>query len=568
MYAIRKMLVLPLLMLLVFCTAEKVGAESSNAAQVTTKLLQAQNTQTQQPTTPITNPINLTETLQLPVLTQSLPVTATQAVTDSTSDTSTAVPSTTITSTTVTSTTGTSTTVTSTPVTVTEPATATIEPTATAAVDDVQLDQTYSGVLEGTILANRTPANITLFAEGKTYRIAPLRSLGINLLRQSSVLNLYSCDADTPQSQDGCYWDPYLVEQNGFYEIFNVAAEGLPLRLKLEEAGTPPQGKIWLQNRTGQREIIVYNGETIEIPPSSVQELDVQSSDVSTIYRRSCVSLNEQTVCEWAPQIVEPGIYYALDEISQVGGLPNSRLSAVEAEPLVGSDGAPAVESAPEIVCQLQTPVVNVRSGPGLEYVIVTKLVNGGEGADTVLVRGRDESGSWLAVHENVASGGWITASSDLVVCDGTLADLPVAEVTDGRLEPTPVPAPVVEAPPADSTDGTAEEGESQEGGEEAEATPAPAVQPPVGQSLLVVTNAFEQPVRFTLSPDEYDLQPGETIYVVVNPGRVQFSVSSPWRGGISGNAEFLIEPDQSFPMYLYFVPDPNDSGRWEMRYQ
>ncbi|MEZ4709032.1 MAG: SH3 domain-containing protein [Caldilineaceae bacterium] len=537
MLPIRTTLAVVVLSILTLVHAEDVYAVEHTVSPALSVLQQNQNRPNQQPTTPITNPINLTETLQLPVLTDSAPVTATQVITDA-------------------------------------PSAPEVEPVETPAaqgnspiVDDPQLDPAYSGVLEGTILANRTPSNVTLFAEGKTYRIAPLRSLGIDLLRETSVVNLYSCDADTPQTQTGCYWDPYLITQNGFYEIFNAAAEGLPIRLKLEEAGAPPQGKIWLQNRTGQREMIVFNGQTIEIPPSSVQELDAQNSDVATIYRRSCISLDEQTVCEWAPQVVQPGVYYVLDAVSQVGGLPNSRLTSVEAEPLVASsEGALLVESTPEIVCQIQVPVVNVRSGPGLDYVIVTKLVNGGEGADTLVVRGRDESGLWLAVSENVAAGGWITSGGDLVRCDGNLSTLPVAEITDGRLEPTPVPAPVVEAPPADAA--ADESGEAGEEGGAAESTPAPAVEPPPGQSLLVVTNAFEQPVRFTLSPDEYDLQPGETIYVVVNPGRVQFSVSSPWRGGISGNAEFLIDGNQTFPMFLYFVPDPNDSGRWEMKYQ
>ena len=538
MLSIRTTVAVVVLSILTLVRTEDVYAAQHSVSPPLSVLQQTQITPTQQPTTPITNPINITETLKLPVLTDSATVTATQPITDSSP----------------------------TPQAEDDQAQ---PPEETPIVDDPQLDQVYSGVLDGTIVANRTPNNITLFAEGKTYRIAPLRSLGIELLRETSVVNLYSCDADTPQTQEGCYWDPYLITQNGFYEVFNAAAEGLPIRLKLEEAGAPPQDKIWLQNRTGQRETIVFNGQTIEIPPSSVQELDVQNSEVATIYRRSCISLDAQTVCEWAPQVVQPGIYYVLDAISQVGGLPNSQLTSVEAEPLVASsDGALLVESTPEIVCQLQVPVVNVRSGPGLEYVIVTKLVNGGEGADTVLVSGRDESGLWLEVNKSVAAGGWITSGSDLVRCDGNLTNLPVAEITDGRLEPTPVPAPVVEAPPAEvAPDGSEGEGQA-EADAEAESTAAPAVEPPPGQSLLVVTNAFEQPVRFTLSPDEYDLQPGETIYVVVNPGRVQFSVSSPWRGGISGNAEFLIEGNQTFPLFLYFVPDPNDSGKWEMKYQ
>lgn len=464
-----------------------------------------------------------------------------------------------------------------------------------APLDEGQLDALYSDALEGTIIANRTPANVTFFVEGELYRLAPLRSFGLELPRENSVLNLFNCDADTPQTEEGCFWDPYLIRADGFYEIFNDAPETEDVRLVLEEAGAPPTDQVWVQNRTGQREVLVYNGETYELAPSAVVEFDVGDSPVVTFYRRSCLSLDGQTVCEWAPQTVEPGFYYALDEIATPGGPPDSQVIQVDIEPVLGEGGeAPPVsqgtagdegaESADDtstaaeaptgsqIVCQLQVPVLNVRSGPGLEYLVISQVTANGQEPTTVVAQGRDATTQWLAVADSVVEGGWITASDQFVQCNGDIGGLPLAEVTDGRLEPTPE-APVAEEAPADDasaeTEGDSTDEEGAEGEEAAgDEGDAPEVEVPSGQALLIVNNAFEQEVRFTISPDEYDLQPGETIYVVVNPGRVQFSVSSPWRGGISGNAEFLIEPDQSEILWLYFIPNPSDSDEWELRYQ
>lgn len=111
-------------------------------------------------------------------------------------------------------------------------------------------------------------------------------------------------------------------------------------------------------------------------------------------------------------------------------------------------------------------------------------------------------------------------------------------------------------------------EEESESGEDEAISEEPPPVVIPTGQAVLVVTNSFEHVIRFTLSPDEYDLQPQETIQIVVNPGRIQFTASSAWGGGLSGNAEFFIDADTAFPMYLYFVLAPGDSDVWILRYQ
>jgi hypothetical protein len=108
-------------------------------------------------------------------------------------------------------------------------------------------------------------------------------------------------------------------------------------------------------------------------------------------------------------------------------------------------------------------------------------------------------------------------------------------------------------------------EGEGETSNGEASAEPEPEV--PSGQALLAIQNSFEHPIRFTLSPDEYDLQPGQKIFVAVNPGQVAFTVSSAWRG-LSGNKDFIVEPDQKLELFLYFIPDPGDDDEWVLRYE
>jgi hypothetical protein len=52
----------------------------------------------------------------------------------------------------------------------------------------------------------------------------------------------------------------------------------------------------------------------------------------------------------------------------------------------------------------------------------------------------------------------------------------------------------------------------------------------------------------------------------MVFPGQVAFSASSAWRG-LSGNADFILEEKQERVLWLYFIPDPDGSGRWNLQY-
>jgi hypothetical protein len=466
-------------------------------------------------------------------------------------------------------------------ITDTETVTGTPAITSTGSITDsaAELDAAYAEVVEGTIVANRTAADVRFFVEGETFMLDPQRSLGLDLPRVTAVLNLYNCDANTPETEIECYWDPYLLNRSGFYEVVAGADEGLAVNLTLREAGAPPADQVWIQNRTGKREIVVYRSVTYELAPSTVQEFSVVDDALPTFFLRSCVVLDEQSACEWAPVVVEPGFYYSLEEQTTAGGLPGSDITELIIEPVVAEAGEVAIEAVaestpPQIRCSLLVPALNVRSGPGLEYQIVAKVRGSEEEPATVIVVGQNDSGEWLAVTERLADGGWITGSTSYIACEGDLASLPIAEITDGRLEPTPVPV----AQPADTevqADAAANAGGEGSGVAATETSTGtadtnPAV--PEGLAVIQVRNDFEQPMRFTIDqrfrpesgPSEYDLEPGQSASFVVWPGPVAFSASTPWRG-LSGNADTLMESNQLRDLKLTFVPDPDGSDRWDL---
>lgn len=462
-------------------------------------------------------------------------------------------------------------------------ATAEATPPATAAAeetdDDTALDAAYALPIDGTIIANRTDANIRFFVEGATYELTAQRSIGLELPRVTAVLNLYNCDAQTPESTEGCFWDPYLLDRDGFYEVVTGVEGGSASSLTLQPAGSPPINQVWIQNRTGNRESIFFEDQEVTLPPASIEEFPTAAGVPAVFYLRSCLELPDRTVCEWAPAEADPEVYYALEESTIAGNLPNSQIVSLTLRPILSQDGE-TIQAPPQVNCTLQVPVLNVRSGPGLEYQIVAKIRGTDQEPGRVTATGRDELGDWLTVDDRIAEGGWITASGNFIQCGGDVNALPIAEVTDGRLAPTPepvaVPAPAVEAADETATDTTDEAGDTTEGeGEEATAeptTPAPQSIPP-GLALIIVNNGFDQQMRFTLDqtfrvesgPSEFDLQPGESVSILVYPGQIAFSASSPWRG-LSGNADFFIE-DESRTLWITFVPDPDGSGRWILQY-
>ncbi len=191
-------------------------------------------------------------------------------------------------------------------------------PTEATAIDATTLDAQYAGVLEGTIIANRTEADVRFFVEGQVYDLSPLRAIGLPLPRPTAVLNLFNCDARQSESDAGCFWDPYLLQQEGFYEVVTGRSWAM-VSLSLREAGAPPANQIWVQNRTGERESIIVNNEVVEIAPASVQQFTFEGEGPVIVNLRNCISQGEQNACEWAPQGVDPGYYDALVKLTSMG---------------------------------------------------------------------------------------------------------------------------------------------------------------------------------------------------------------------------------------------------------
>jgi len=463
------------------------------------------------------------------------------------------------------------------------------------------------GVIEGTVIANRTNATVQFFVEGKTWQLDPLRSAGVNLARSTAVLNLLNCDA-TSADQSDCFWDPYLLQRDGFYEVVTGAEEGAQVNLVLRTAGAPPTDQIWIQNRLESAEQVYFGAEMRELAPASVTEFTIDPATPSIFYLRTCIVTNGDSTCEWNAAEAQAGTYYALTDETWQSGVPGASVIDLQLSPILGAGVDIAVNaSAPEagatatttgaeststatagattdtaapaastgsIVCTLAVPTLNVRSGPGLAFDVISKIMTTGDTPATVTVVGRTESAEWLQVDERQANGGWIINGNAYITCPtDTLA---LAVISGSALPPTPTPAPVVASPvTGDSGAGDGSTGEVTTTDGMTETVSAPATSSaPAGLALLIVQNSFEQPLRFTLDqryrvaegPSEVDLAPGQSTSFVVFPGVVAFSASSAWRS-LSGNAEMLLEADQEQPLYLIFVPDPGEEGKWIFQY-
>jgi hypothetical protein len=455
---------------------------------------------------------------------------------------------------------------------------------------------TTSSPLEGTILANRSAEVARYFLEGQTALLNSSRSIGIKLPRPTSVLNLFNCAGDLADDTQGCYWDPYLIQQNGFYEIFDAAAAGAQAKLMLREAGAPPTGQVWVQNRTGQSESVVFKDSVYDIQPTAVQEFPVATGVPAILYVRNCLTVDGQSACEWAPKSLNPGVYYAMIEVDTPGSQSGSTRTTVDQRPVVGESQpdtattssasastltSPLSTSAPSISCSVVVPALNVRSGPGLQYDIIGKVRSTDGSAVMVNVTGRSADNEWLTVDPSIADNGWINNSPSFITCSADVLSLPIAEAP---ATPTPQAEIVAEPPTVGSapSDVTPEPQAAQQPAAQettapvtgsTEVTPtASAPEIPPGQALLVVNNGFAHEIIFTLDqkyrviegPSEFDLQPGETISVVVFPGEVPFTASSPW-SGLSGNASVHLEHDQSMPLWLRF--DRESGGNWTLHY-
>ncbi|MFM7583698.1 MAG: hypothetical protein ACKO9F_13410, partial [Caldilinea sp.] len=296
-------------------------------------------------------------------------------------------------------------------------------PTAPEGTDPA-LDEQYSEILAGTIIANRSEVSIRFFVEGQTYEVAPLRSVGIALPRKTAVLNLFNCEAARSEREAGCFWDPYLVTRDGFYEVLISQQLGTDVVIVLRAAMAPPANQIWIQNRTGERESVIVNNELYEIAPAAVQEFAVELEGPVIVQLRSCIGTAERTVCEWVPQGVEAGFYYGLVHMLTPGP-QNTQLTSVMLQGILASSGE-TIQLPPQAICRLRVPTLHVRSGPGLEFPIIAKVRSVDNQPGSVVVVAFDGTKSWMQVTERVAQDGWVTANPEFIVCEGPLAELPV----------------------------------------------------------------------------------------------------------------------------------------------
>lgn len=417
--------------------------------------------------------------------------------------------------------------------------------------------------LTGTIIANRTQVSVTFFVDGLTYEVAPLRSLSIPVRRDNTVLNLYNCEAQTGSDNSACFWDPYLVRQDGFYEVVDHAVAGGAVSLLLRDAAAPPGDQIWLHNRTGQDTAVHYAGATYRLAPGATVEVGLLDGE-NTVYVQHCLELAGDSACEWLPTPVIGGVYYGINREVQSGNAAKSRRISMALDPVLAQNAdllvgakAEVVEAPPTVGCSVVVPTLNVRAGPGVDYAVLAKLRQDELGADLVPIVGRNAESSWLAVGDAVAKGGWISGGSNFVTCAGALADLPVVEVIDGRLAPTPVPQAVQPQAEPQPESAVAEQPEP-------EAAPQPSAPPP-GQVRLVVNNSFGQDIRFTFKDKEYDMHPGEQVIIDTFPGQIAFTASSAWRG-LSGNSDFIMLAGETRVLYVRWEQNP-DTGGWGMKF-
>lgn len=489
--------------------------------------------------------------------------------------------------------------------------TATAAATTTAALPAGADDVNYNGVLEGTIIANRADVAIRFFVEGRTFEVSPLRAIGLPLQRDTAVLNLFNCEAAKSDEDAGCFWDPYLLTRDGFYEVVIGQQLGQEIMLSLRAAGAPPSNQIWIQNRTGASETVIVNNDLYEVAPASVEEFTVQADAPVIVQLRSCIESGEQSVCEWAPQGVEAGFYYGLVR-NEAAGPNRTRLLTLGLQGIIASDGQ-AVEAPPQALCRLRVPTLNVRSGPGLEFPIIAKIRGTETEPGSVVVVAFDATQTWMQVTERVARDGWVTSNPEFILCEENVAALPIvgqlvaaapaptatapaeaattAAVTDAGAPAAPITAApeaiaaedaaTTAAAPAESADASSEASTETAPAAEAtpteEATPTPQVaEVPDGLARIVVNNGFDQVMRFTLDqryrPErdnlsgEWDLEPGTSVSILVYPGMVAFSASTAWRG-LADNADFFINEKEERVLWLYFVPDPVEKDRWNLQF-
>ncbi len=99
--------------------------------------------------------------------------------------------------------------------------------------------------------------------------------------------------------------------------------------------------------------------------------------------------------------------------------------------------------------CSVQADSLNLRSGPGSEYVPPLAVLPNRTALRPIA---RSGDSTWIEVQvEDSGQSGWVSANAIYVACDMTIADLPLGEIPPTPIPPTPLPAtptPTAVAPP------------------------------------------------------------------------------------------------------------------------
>ncbi len=462
-------------------------------------------------------------------------------------------------------------TVTQTAVVTTTGVSATPTPASQLPIVELQPDE----VLTGTIVHNRSAVSIFFFLDNDLYQLPANRGVGLAMPRPLAGLTLFSCSAEVTEDPT-CEWVSYPIRRSAFYEVGADATVPGQANLRLALASAPPLDIAKIQNRTGADGTLLRGDEVLEIVNTGAVELAVIDDPTGTVNLPRCLQTNSQRICEWLPVPYQGGIYYALVQESSPAGINGVTIVQSRLHPLLMQEALMTPTPTPEpeptgVSCQAQIPSLNVRSGPGTSFGVISKLRIAEENRGRVLAVGRTANGEWLAVDPRFAEGGWVANVARWLVCEGDTNELPVVAEAG---EPVTIAAPVLAqpTPSATPTPPPAEDAPT----ELPSGTATPAGLGP-DQALLIATNAFDQPIRFTLdaalhglpegTPSEYDLEPGQSLRFVIRAGQVQFSASTPWRSG-SGNANFALGEGASRELFLRFQPSANNPDRWELRYE
>jgi len=194
----------------------------------------------------------------------------------------------------------------------------------------------------------------------------------------------------------------------------------------------------------------------------------------------------------------------------------------------------------------VNTPALNVRSGPGVQYNPIGQLVQN----DQVEIIGQANSGQgqWWQIAFTSAPGGagWVSADPNLVSALNTeaipIVAAPALPTATPTAPPTPTATTIVPA--------------------------ATVIRPPDGKTLLIISNrsTLNQPARLTLSGGksvgggkEFDPPPNGEIEVVLEPDFYRALWSSPARGGFARGADFTAVAGKV--MVMWIVPE---DGRTE----